>query len=290
MRARTRVEKRRKELKAESLKFGRLVDSTAKELMAVVEPQEARLKALIDEVKAQKAAEKAERERIERERVEDIMQRINAMASIPAMHQRAGSDEILAARESLERIEVNEDEFQEFTQKASETKSTSLDELNEMYAGALHDEKLAEEERIERERKEAEQKVEAERLAKERADLEAKQKAIDEENERKQAELEKQERAIQAERDHMEAEKRAEAERIERERREEEEAEAKAKAEQEARELAKRVRPDRDKLIQYLQAIDGIEFPEVSDEFAVPATQIATLIEGAITDARALLA
>jgi septal ring factor EnvC (AmiA/AmiB activator) len=286
-RARTSVESRRKELKKESLEFGRLVDSTGKELMAVVEPEEQRLKALVDEVKAKKAAEKAERERIEKERVDAILNAIADIEKVPATLQRASSSEVLTARDALEARELTEDEFAEFTERAFDTKHQVLQELNELYAGALHDEKIAEKEKAEREAQEAAQKAESERLAKERAELEAKQKEIDAENQRKADELAKQQAEIQAERDRIEAEKRAEVERVEKERIAKERAEAQAKAEKEAKKREAALKPDREKLALFVDQYEEPVLPGMSTaEGRQARTDIQRILANALGDMR----
>lgn len=227
-RARTDVEKRRKELKSESLAFGRLVDSTGKELMAVVEPEEQRLKALVDKVKAQKAAEKAERERIELERVTKITDAISDITRLPDTLLRSGSEQVLEARDDLEKLEITADNFEEFCDKAIEARAAAVEALNELYQGALHDERLA-----------AEQKAESERLAKEREELDRQRKVEEERLRKEREEIERQHAEMQAERDEIEAAMKAEQDRLDAIEREKKEAERQAKLEAEAEQRAK---------------------------------------------------
>ena len=72
---RVAVEKRRKELKAESLEFGRLVDSAARHLTGRLEDVEAPLIAARDAVDAEKERIKAEKERA---RVAEIEAKLKA--------------------------------------------------------------------------------------------------------------------------------------------------------------------------------------------------------------------
>lgn len=278
-RARSSVEARRKELKADSLEFGRLVDSTAKELAAVVQPEEERLAALVQMVKDQKAAEKAERERIEQERIDKILNRIGEFEKLPATLQRATSDDVLVEREKLEELVITEDVFAEFTERASMVKVAVIDELNELYSGALHDERIAREERLAREKQEAEQKAEAERLAKERAELEARQKEVDAENARKEEELLKQQ-----------AELKAEQERIDNERREKEAAAQREADAKEAAERAERLRPDQEKLADYLREIGDVQAPHLSSSEAEDAlARIDQILSAALREAHTKL-
>lgn len=60
---RTSIEKKRKELKEPHLEAGRLIDSRAKELIALVEPEEDRLKAMMDAIDNIAAERKAAAER-----------------------------------------------------------------------------------------------------------------------------------------------------------------------------------------------------------------------------------
>jgi hypothetical protein len=182
-RARTKVENRRKELKSESLEFGRLVDSTAKKLIAVVTPEEERIDALLEAVKRQKEAEKAERERIEKARVDTILADIDSIGKMPAVHQRDDSTRLLAVKAVVESLPIDE-RFAEFKERAQEAKDNALAELSELYAGALHDERIEQQAKAERERVELELKAEASRLADERAELDA----IRKHNEAEQAE------------------------------------------------------------------------------------------------------
>lgn len=253
-RARTRIEARRKELKSDALEFGRLVDSTAKDLTAVIQPEEQRIQKLLDVVKAQKAAEKAERERIEQERIDAILARIDAIVKVPSTLQRADSATVLKARDAMEE-QVIDDSYEEFVERAIEAKVNAIEELNELYAGALHDERIAEQERKERERIEAEQKAEAERLAAERAEIE-----------RQQAEL-------RAEQERMEKTKRDDEDRQRREAEAKERAEREAQKKAEAEARAERLKPDYEKVEALVSTLEQLPMPALSDE---PESSAAT--------------
>lgn len=273
--ARTGIEARRKALKKESLEFGRLVDSTGKDLMAVVEPQEARIKALLDVVKAERAAKKAELERIEQERVDGIQARINAIMATTTAVERSSSADVLAAREALEQQVVTEADFAEFTQGAIDAKANALEALNELYQGALHDERLARQEAEQKAKEDAERKAESERLAKERAELDAirkEQEAEAEKQRKEQAEAQaKIDAELQAERDKLakeQAEFQAEQQRIADERRAQAEAEAEQRRQIELAAQREALKPDAEKLSSYVDQLLSVAEPVLETEQA----------------------
>lgn len=280
-RARTKIDARRKELKAESLEFGRLVDSTAKSLIAVVTPEEQRIDAILEAVKQQKENERKAKEAAEKARVDAILARIDEILRIPADHQRSKSTDVMAARAALDVLLIDES-FAEFIGRAQEAKANVLAELDELRLGALHDERIAAQEKADRERIAAEQKAEAERLANERAELEAIRKqneaaqaeAARIENERvaaERAEIARQQAELQAERDRIDEEKRWAVIAAER-------AEAAAKA--------ARLLPDREKVEAFALAIEAVELPELSPEIQKYTDELRSILTMAARDAR----
>lgn len=141
VRARTAIEKKRKELKADSLEYGRKVDTVAKTLTAMIEPIEQHLIG-------------------QQEAIEQEMARI----------AQAKADEIYAQRVA---------KLKEYGATAPEAFLRSLDdaEFDQLVESAIR--KMEEEK--ERKRLAAEEaernRIEAERLAKERAEYEARQAA-----------------------------------------------------------------------------------------------------------------
>lgn len=296
VRARSKIESRRKELKAESLEFGRLVDSTAKSLIAVVTPEEQRIDAILEAVKRQKEEERKAKEAAEKARVDAILARVDEIVRVPSAHQRSASGVVMAAKSALELLLIDES-FAEFQERAQEAKANALAELAELYVGALHDERIEAQAKAERERVAAEQKAEAERLAKERAELEAirrqneaaQAEAARIERERaevERAEIARQQAELKAERDRIEAEKRAEQERIEREQRAAEEAAAKAEAD--AR--IERLRPDAEKLEAFARKVEEMGLPELSAECEPRLEDLRATLESAASVIRRIAA
>lgn len=227
--ARVDIEKKRVELKADALKFGKLVDGEAKRLTALLEPIEEHLEAEERRVEEEK---KRIKEEAERKLHEATMARMNALLAV-------GCDSFYYAQVAV----LTEEQFTATLASATEAHRIEQDRIATEKA---EQDRLAEIERqrIEAEKKEqarlraeedAKRKAEAEQLAKERAELERQQAEH-------RAELAKQ----QAEHDRIAAEQRAEAAKLAAERQAIEKAEndrklaeAEAKARQEAQEKAR---------------------------------------------------
>ncbi len=280
--ARVGTEKKRKELKADALAYGKSVDGEAKRITALLRPIEDHLiaqeKIVTDEKERQRQAEEdAERARldaIEREKREEEEAKVRA--------ERA----------------VEEQKLQEERERLAKERAAMQAE-QERYARVreAEDKKLADE----RERIEAEQKIERERLAQEReTERLAREKQFAAERERlaaieaaQKAEADKimamrrriageeyeRQRVIEIAkaREEAAAQAKADAERqaVEDKAREEEqrqlaalqEAEAKRNAEQEQQRLDA-MRPDIEKIRAYGQALFIVPLPKVEEKSA----------------------
>lgn len=271
------IENRRKELKAGALDYGRKVDKVAKDLTAIVSPEEERLKALEDAIEAEK----------ENIRKAALQKRVDALVAVD-------SPMPIAAIENMD-----DSTFADLL----DVKTTIFNERRERERKEAEEQARREaEEAAERKRQEEEaerlRKAEEERLKAEREAIEAERKAMEEERRLKEEEdarieaerqkvlaeerrqMEERERQLQAEREKVEAEnrrlreeqearERAERERIEAEERaqREKEAEERRAAEADAaRKRAEALRPDREKLIDVANQINGIELPAVSED------------------------
>lgn len=228
VRARTTITKTGKAAREDAAAFQKAVIAEEKALIAITEGEETRLLALRDGWDAARAAEKAEAERIERARIEQIHLRI---ADIREAGNLALQCRTSAMVESLiEKMTGQQlDGFDEFAEEAHNTRTATLARMKE-----ISDIKLAEEQ--ERARVLAEQEAERQRLAAERV-----------ENERiaaeRKAEQDKRDAEAKALRDAEEArlaEERAELERQRKEAAEAERIAAQERAEQEAKAKAAR--------------------------------------------------
>jgi len=266
---RVAVEKRRKELKADALEYGRRVDAEAKRLTTLLLPIEEELKTTKQAEDDRRAEEKAAKERAEKERIEKIVAKLFELQSIPQALTGKTSIELQRLLAETRQRQLTEEIFEEYLPKAERLHTEAVERIERAIEAAL----IAEQEEAKRQAEELRRKQEEERLAKERAERDAAQRLIQarEKAEReaeiarfealkKQQEetrraleaqrsklqqrardLEARERDIETEKRRIEEVRRAEEERIAREEAERKAAEeAKAKAQQEAKEAAER--------------------------------------------------
>lgn len=185
------LEKKRKELKAPAVEFGKKIDDEAKritgEIVALEDPIDAQIKA--DEKRREE--ERLQRERIEADRVAAIKTRIDAIRScvVRANAPDMTSERIQRGIDQVEAIVIDKASFAEFEEEAAQAKSTTLAAMLNLRdtAKAREDEAARlEAQRIENERIAAEQRAAAEALAAQQralaeqaAAIAAQQKALD---------------------------------------------------------------------------------------------------------------
>lgn len=277
--ARVDIEKRRKELKASSLEYGKKVDNAAKELTSLLEPIEKHLEdqeAIVQREKDRIAAEeKAAWEAKINARIA-ALQEVGAMVLTSVLE--AMSDEEFAAKlaasredkkrrdEEAARMEAERKEREEADRIERERLAKEREELERQKA---EQEKAAEEQR----------RIEAERVAAENAKLEQQRLELEAEKRRQREEQEK----LEAEKRRLEAEdaerkrqaeleeerKRAAEEArlaaIEEQKRKEREEKERAEAEEKERKRIEALKPDHEKLMSVAAAVRAIEVPTVSD-------------------------
>ena len=165
---RTGLEKKRKELKAPAVEFGKKIDDEAKritgEIVALEDPIDAQIKA--DEKRREE--ERLQRERIEADRVAAIKTRIDAIRScvVRANAPDMTSERIQRGIDQVEAIVIDKASFAEFEEEAAQAKSTTLAAMLNLRdtAKAREDEAARlEAQRIENERIAAEQRAAAAR-------------------------------------------------------------------------------------------------------------------------------
>ena len=250
--ARVQVEKTRKELKADALKYGRAVDSKAKEITAslleIEEPLHAQEK-LIDEQRAErKAAEELAAKAVLDERVA-MLQAVGAQVPVSTVADWGDEEyESMLAEYGARWAKQQEGRAAREAQEAQER--AEAEAKAEAARKAEEAERAAAEAKDKAEREAAEAKLAEERksLAAERAELDAERAKARKETEAKdRAEQEKRAAELQAER----------------------EAELAAKREKEAAELKAKqdaARPDAEKVRWYAREIDEINPPEIQDD------------------------
>lgn len=269
---RVSVEKRRKELKADALEYGRRLDSEAKRITALLWPIEDNLKNLKQATDDEKALAKAEEDRLEKERIGSIQSRIAAfppdVSKLPQLLKMT-APEIQEMQDVLAAIEIDIEDYQEFTPEAIKAKEEKKKLLQEYYiaritadaetakqkAEAERQEQIRKDQELETERQKKEQEAQAEKYRIAQAEIEAQKKAIYRlEDEKIEHERIEQERLAQIERDRLakiEAEKQEKA-RAEQEAKEEA---ARIKAEDEEKTRQETLRPDRENLLLYLDTL-----------------------------------
>lgn len=275
-RARLAIEKTAKEARDDATKFSKAVIAEEKRLISIIEPEETRLLVLRNSWDAEQERIRLEAEAAEQRRIDSINAAIDSIRAIPGNVFNAGSKAIFEAINGLDAIEITEDAYQEFTQKAEHFRIESLSTLRSLLAAATQREaeaqSLAEEQaRLaeERARLEAEQKAEAARLAAERAELE-----------RLRAEAQAR---LEAERAEHEAHVRAEQERIRA---------AEAAAEATFRELQRQAIAERDRYeaLQRRDAEIEAQQSKAEPEAAAPAAESKPApVESPIPDALDLI-
>ena len=221
------VEKRRKELKADALAWGKKVDGRANEIFSKLAPIEEHLDAEEGKITKEKARQEAEAKRIKEVQAQE---RVDQMASVGV------------SLAFLQAMEMNEDHFRQRLAVATEEYAREQ--------ARIADEKRKEAERLEAERKSREE--ESKRIASERAELERIRAEENAKRKEQEAILRAEREALEAKRREEEARARAERESIEAERRkvedarrEQEHREAVAKAEKEAAERSIRESKER---------------------------------------------
>lgn len=175
--ARTTITKTGKLSRDDANAFRSAVIVEENRLIKIIQPDEDRLFGLRDAFDAKVAAEKAEADRIEKERKDAINAKISAIRTIPASMMSAAALDLGAEIEALEGFTPGED-FAEFKMEAEGATLDAIDGLRKLYTAAIEREAeaqrqadLAEENRlaaleIERQRAElAAQQAEAARVA-----------------------------------------------------------------------------------------------------------------------------
>lgn len=163
---RTGLEDKRKELKAPALTFGQKIDAEAARLKAAIEALE---KPIDDQIKAdekRRADEKAERDRIEAERVGKHEANIANIRGYVGLARDLPSARIAKGIASLEAMQFGV-EWEEFAERGAEAQRETLEALRSLHdkAKAAEDAAAAAEaQRVEQERVAEAQKAEAKRL------------------------------------------------------------------------------------------------------------------------------
>ena len=234
--ARIAISKAGKEARDDATKFSKAVIEEEKRLIAIIEPEEDRLRGLRDAWDAEREREKLANAEAEKRRIATLQERIAEIRGAVAAAATCKPALVLEHIGDIERMVIDAS-FEEFQGQAQLAKDETLDKLRELHAQAVAREEEAARLAAERE--------ELDRLRREEAERQAQAAAARAEEERRlAAERETQEAHLRAEREAHErqlAAERAEADRVAREKLAAEEAELSAQRaaqEAEARRLA----------------------------------------------------
>lgn len=162
LKARTTIEKTSKTARDDAVKFSKACIAEENALIAITQPEEKRLLALRDAWDAARAAEKAEAERIERERITRIHLRIADIRALVGLANAAKLPECWDLLTCLVAFKV--EGFEEFSDEATAVLAETTATVTSIHAA-----KVAEE--AERQRIRAEQEAERLKLAAEREEL-----------------------------------------------------------------------------------------------------------------------
>jgi hypothetical protein len=221
--ARIAIRKTGKAARDDATKFSKAVITEEDSLVVIVEPEEKRLLAMRDAWDAIAAAEKAERERIERDKAAALQSAIDWIKEHAFAAHGKSSAAIADMVAELTAVDITLEQYGERTGEAELARMTTLERMGSLHAAALAMEARAEELRLEREAFEA-QRAEQVRAEQEAARARAGVEAL-----------------AAAQREAVEAAARAEAERIEAEARA-----VKEKADEERREADRKAQAERD--------------------------------------------
>ena len=143
----TSLESKRKELKSESLEFGRKVDADAKSIAAELEAFQ------LPHKDAYKELDKLKKER-ELRRKEGLEARVNEIRELPEAMADSDSEGVKMALESLNSEECLD--FYEFTEQALKARNASKESLSKMFGEKLkHESEQAELAKLRKEAEEA---------------------------------------------------------------------------------------------------------------------------------------
>lgn len=182
---RVKVEKTRKELKADALEYGRKVDAEAKRITAALFEIEEPLKLERKKIDDEKERVKREKEEAERRRIEEEnKKKLAAEEAARKAEQERIRIEQEAERKKIEaeRAELEKQRLAQEAEAKAQRDAIEANQRQEREKLQAERKKLDEErQRLERERIEREAKERAEREAKEKLEREAERKRLDEE-------------------------------------------------------------------------------------------------------------
>lgn len=158
---RTTLEKKRKELKAPAIEFGKKIDDEARRLTAAIEAIEQPIDNAIKADEARRESERIAKEKAERERKDKLAQGVRTILNYITLAQAPGmtAERIAKGLAALNGMRFGDD-WQEYRQQAEDARLEAVTALTQIHAGAI------------------EREAEAARLADGLADLERQRAAM----------------------------------------------------------------------------------------------------------------
>jgi len=204
VKARTSIEKVRKELKAPALEYGKKVDGIAKEFQGLILSTEQKLFIARKKVEDYEQLKQEEAERVELERIENIKAMIDKIKTSPMSIFNMDSDHIKGAIEYLKI--PTDDIFEEFVDEAMNAYTVAMSQLQDGYdtkvkaeqADAIEAQRAKEAQELENKRQE-ELRIERESFEAEKAEMQRERDAINREREAQQEEINRQRAELKAE-------------------------------------------------------------------------------------------
>lgn len=172
--ARVAIEKAAKAAREDATAFSKAVIAEEKRLVALAEPEEARLQALRDAWDAEIEREKKAKAAAEKARVDGIRKMIDEIKAVPTESVGRSSADLTATVELMEMHEITLEQFAEFAGEVEMAKIAALAKLRGMRAAQQAHE--AEQDRLAAERAELE-RLRAEAAERERVSAEARAEA-----------------------------------------------------------------------------------------------------------------
>jgi len=184
---RASLEKKRKEFKAPALAFGKKIDSEAERVTAEIVKLESFIDQQIKADEDRRAAEKAERYRIEAERVKAIQDKITAIRGFVAKCQDISAERIANGIELVSKVDTGAHVFFEFADQAQLAKNETVKAMRDMLESAKAREAEAARvnaQRLENERIAEQNRLQAEAMVVQQAELDRATAAIKAEQDR----------------------------------------------------------------------------------------------------------
>lgn len=275
------VDKKRKELKADAMAWGKKVDVEAKRITEQLVEIEGPLKLERTRVDDEKEAEKALLAQQKQDRIDELRGMVESIRILGNSVYGKASDVIEVIIDQLQEIEITDESYEEYAMEAKQVMNHALATASEEHQTA-----------VDREEEAARQVLEGTRLEEERQEQARLRKIQDDKYESQQADIKKQQDALDLQaktlREAGEAAERKKREDAEKEQCQEDLKKAEAQREKDAEAALLReeaLRPDKEKLLAFADTIDAMKGPDVESAEASDVISATLQTLGAVSKA-----